>query len=82
MMVFDKVKDLWDSLFPNTSSVCIYITKKGTKVYHLFSKREGIILLQQKIFESVEKYGSLANLWWKQKDLDLSFSNHSISEKQ
>ncbi len=72
-MVFDKVKDLWDSLFPNTSTTCIYITKKGTKVYHLFSKRDGIILLQQKIFEAVEKYGPLANLWWKQGDLDLRY---------
>lgn len=72
--VFDKVKELWDSLFPNTSSVYIYTTRKGTKVYHLNANSEGIILLQQKIFESVEKYGSLANLWWKQKDLDLRYS--------
>ena len=55
------------------SKVCA-VTKKGTKVYHLFSKREGIILLQQKINESVKKYGPLANLWWKQKDLDERYS--------
>ncbi len=68
--VFDKVKMLWDPLFPNTSRIYVYTTKKGTKVYHLKVNRNGIILLQQKINASVEKYGDLANLWWKQKDLD------------
>ena len=72
--VFDKVKNLWEYLFPNTSSTVVYITRKGTKVYHLFAKREGIISLQQKINESVKKYGLLANLWWKQKDLDFRYS--------
>lgn len=72
--VFDKVKQLWDCLFPNTSSTYVQITKKGTKVYHLISNRYGVIQLQQKIFETVEKYGPLANLWWKQKDLDLRYS--------
>lgn len=72
--IFDKVKYLWDSLFPDTSTTYIYTTKEGTKVYHLKTNREGIIQLQQKIYKAVEKYGSLANLWWKQKDLDLRYS--------
>jgi len=72
--VFDKVKDLWDSLFPNTSRTYIQVTKRGTKVYHLDANRYGIISLQQKINESVKKYGPLANLWWKQKDLDERYS--------
>tara|TARA_Y100000310_G_scaffold47186_1_gene43799 strand:- start:25418 stop:26305 length:888 start_codon:yes stop_codon:yes gene_type:complete len=72
--VFDKVKDLWDSLFPNTSRDYIQVTKRGTKVYHLDANRKGIILLQQKINESVKKYGPLADLWWKQKDLDVRYA--------
>lgn len=72
--IFDKVKQLWDSFFPNTSSTYTYITKKGTKVYHLFAKRNGIILLQQKINETVRIWGPLANLWWKQKDFDRRYA--------
>lgn len=73
-LVFDEVKKLWDSVFPNTSSVYVQTTKKGTKVYHLNSNRNGVILLQEKIFKAVKKYGPLANLWWKQKDLDERYS--------
>jgi len=78
--VFDKVKDLWDFLFPNTSKVSIYITRKGTKVYHLTANRDGVIQLQQKISEAIEKNGPLANLWWKQKDLNRRYSK-AISER-
>lgn len=68
--VFDKVKDLWDNMFPLTSRIYLYKTKKGTIVYHLAINREGIISLILSIKESVKKYGEYSNLWWKQNKFD------------
>lgn len=66
----DKINDLWDSLFPTKLKSSIIITKRGTKVFHLFCNREGIIRLYESIQRITKKYGYLASLWWKQKDLE------------
>lgn len=68
-----KVKELWDSLFPETSKMSYITTKKGTKVYHLFSNRDGVIELFNEIQESKKKFGDIADLWHKQKDLEDRF---------
>ncbi|MBI2129472.1 winged helix-turn-helix transcriptional regulator [Candidatus Woesearchaeota archaeon] len=68
--VIEKVKILWNDVFPGTLSIQTSITKKGTKVYRLFCNREGIISLMHEIREAVRKYGPIANLWWKQPIFD------------
>ena len=68
--VFDRVKSIWNDIFPSTFRWYIQLTKKGTKVYHLDTNRVGILALAQSIEETVNKYGKYANLWWKQKDFD------------
>ncbi|MBI2649716.1 hypothetical protein HYX04_00200 [Candidatus Woesearchaeota archaeon] len=78
--VFDKVKDLWDNIFPLTSRIYIQETKKGTKVYHLATNREGVISLILKIEEAVKKYGEFASLWWKQNKFDKRYKI-AISER-
>lgn len=78
--VFDKVKDLWDSIFPLTSRVYIQKTKKDIKIYHLAINREGIISLILRIEESVNKYGNFANLWWKQNNFNKRY-NKAISDR-
>jgi len=80
----DKVYSLWNSIFPNTARFDDkHITKSGTRVYHIYVKRDGIILLYEKIRDAVQKYGVLAGLWWKEKDLELRYLKAtSIRAKQ
>lgn len=68
-----KVKRLWDSLFPGNSRVSYILTKKGTKVYHLYSNRDGVIKLFKEIKNAKNKFGDFADLWHKQKDLETRF---------
>ena len=78
--VFDRVKVIWNNLFPSTSREYVQITKKGTKVYHLGTNRVGILALAQSIEEAVNKYGKYANLWWKQNDFDKRYQK-AISKR-
>ena len=72
--VVDKVHKLWDSFFPNTSSPYCHITKNKTPVHHIMIKRDGIIQLKKETDKAVNKFGDLAGLWWKQKDLDIRYN--------
>lgn len=77
MTVFEDTKEhlvqcvqtLWESLFPNTSKTGSIVTKHGTKVYHLYSNRDGIVQFYHKIQESIFEYGYIGSLWWKHSDL-------------
>ncbi|MDP3764999.1 MAG: hypothetical protein Q8R04_00650 [Nanoarchaeota archaeon] len=71
--VFNKVKELWEGIFPETSKIYTYTTKAGTKVYHLMVNRNGIISLALRIKNSTNKHGKLANLWWKQRDFNYRY---------
>jgi len=68
-----NVKEIWDSLFPKTSKMDYIVTKKGTKVYHLFSNRDGVIKITNEIKEAKRKFGHLADLWHKQETLEKRF---------
>jgi hypothetical protein len=63
------VKSIWDSLFPNTSSIKTNSTPKGTKIYRIYANRIGIINYYRLLQIEIQKYGDLAGLWWKQEQL-------------
>ncbi len=62
-------QELWESLFPLTSRLDYHTTKNWTKVYHLYVNRDGIIQLYEEVQKLKIKYGNLAGLWQKEKDL-------------
>ena len=78
--VFYKVKELWDKMFPDTSSVRSFKTKHGTKIYCLSMNRIGIISLKIKIRKAVKLYGRYADLWWKQNSFDNRY-NKAVSKR-
>lgn len=69
LKVAKLAQELWESLFPFTSRLDYHTTKNGTKIYHLYVNRNGIIQLYEEIQKLKTKYGNLSGLWQKEKDL-------------
>lgn len=63
--IVEAVYELWNSLYPNTATIKVYLTKKKTKVYHIFVNRDGIIQLYEDLEKTTKKFGELAGIWWK-----------------
>lgn len=72
--VVEKAHQLWESFFPNTANIQFIVTPKGTKVYHIYVNREGIIKFKEEVDKAEREFGNLAGIWWKKEALEKRYT--------